>query len=155
VKQSEVLETILGLWEAKTHHTCRTARRPLREAPADATLARPCRILVAEDNYVNQQLMLRALGKDGHDVHLAGNGQEAVDLLAQEKFDVVLMDCQMPQLDGYQATQRIRQDDRRARAGQRLPVIALTANAMTGDREKCLAAGMDDFVTKPISFPDL
>lgn len=113
------------------------------------------RILVAEDNFVNQQLMLRVLQKEGHEVLLANHGRDAVELLARESVDLVLMDVQMPHMDGYEATAAIRVDDRRNRQGLRLPIIALTANAMKGDREKCLAAGMDDYASKPIVFADL
>jgi CheY-like chemotaxis protein/HPt (histidine-containing phosphotransfer) domain-containing protein len=133
---------------------CPTVRAGAGEA-AVAASGPAIRILVAEDNYVNQQLMLRVLAKAGYEVLLAGDGQEAVDLLSREQVDVVLMDCQMPRLDGYHAAMRIRDADCRARAGQKLPMIALTANAMVGDREKCLAAGMDDYVSKPITFSQL
>jgi two-component system sensor histidine kinase/response regulator len=107
------------------------------------------RVLVAEDNVVNQKLIVRLLEKLGASVTLANTGLEALDRLKDTAIDVVLMDCQMPDLDGYAATQRIR----RGEAGEvvrHLPVIALTANAMSGDQERCLLAGMTDFLTKPI-----
>jgi signal transduction histidine kinase/CheY-like chemotaxis protein len=156
VKQSELLETIVEVLERPAAGAVTTDRPAIRlKATAEAKFGRPLRILLAEDNFVNQQLMLRVLGKDGHNVLLANNGQEAVDLLEKEVVDVVLMDCQMPLLDGYEATGRIRLAERKDRAGRELPIIALTANAMSGDREKCLAAGMSDYVTKPIVFADL
>ena len=156
IKQSELLETILGLFESGAN----TASLRAPDATATTRLkaprrAKPGRILVAEDNFVNQQLMLRVLKKDGYEVILAADGSEAVKILSNEPVDAVLMDCQMPVLDGYEATRQIRAARRRSRAGHPLPIIALTANAMSGDRDKCLAAGMDDFVTKPILFEQL
>lgn len=113
------------------------------------------RLLVVEDNFVNQQLMMRVLAKDGFEVRIAADGSEGSTDSTSESFDAVLMDCQMPTMDGYEATRLIRKAERKARAGHRLPILALTANAMAGDREKCLFCGMDDFVTKPISFAGL
>lgn len=153
VKQSELLESIVEVLQ-KQGGTIRAASPP-RSTGREAQLVPPLRMLLAEDNYVNQQLMLRVLGKDDHEVLLANNGQEAIELLAREAVDVVLMDCQMPVLDGYEATGIIRRLGRTARNGCPVPIIALTANALAGDREKCLAAGMDDYVTKPIVFAQL
>ncbi len=158
VKQSELLETMVDVLQRKPRQLSLTSDRPANPAKASETLARPTRplrILVAEDNFVNQQLMLRILQKDGHEILLANHGQEAVSVLENEPVDIVLMDVQMPHLDGYEATALIRQADRRDRSGHRLPIVALTANAMKGDREKCLEAGMDDYVTKPIVFSSL
>ncbi len=104
------------------------------------------RVLLVEDTYFNQQLAIEYLEDFGIEVDLAENGQEALDRLASRDYRAVLMDCQMPVMDGYEATFRIRQDGRLAD----LPVIAMTANAMKGDREKCLAAGMSDYLSKPI-----
>jgi two-component system sensor histidine kinase/response regulator len=104
------------------------------------------RILVAEDNEQNRRLVLAILERAGIEAEVAHNGLEALDRLAQARFDLVLMDCQMPVLDGFETTRRLREDPRFAG----LPVIALTANAMAGDRERCLAAGMNDHVPKPI-----
>ena len=106
------------------------------------------RVLVAEDNAVNQKLIVRLLEKRGHRVTVAGNGREAVDAAARASFDLVLMDMQMPEMDGFEATAMIRVGERRS--GAHLPIVALTAHAMKGDREKCLAAGMDDYLSKPI-----
>jgi signal transduction histidine kinase/ActR/RegA family two-component response regulator len=115
-------------------------------APASgASLA----VLVAEDNPVNQRVATAMLKRRGHRVTVAGNGAEAVALVARETFDVVFMDVQMPEMDGLDATQAIRRAE--AGTGRHLPIVAMTAHAMNGDRERCLAAGMDDYLTKPVS----
>ena len=106
-------------------------------------------ILVAEDNPVNQRVATAMLKRRGHRISVAVNGAEAVRMAAAEAFDVVFMDVQMPEMDGLEATQAIRRAE--AGSGHRLPVIAMTAHAMNGDRERCLAAGMDDYLTKPVS----
>jgi hypothetical protein len=105
------------------------------------------RILVVEDHWANQKLLEAMLKQRGHEVRCSENGLEAVNLTLSEEFDLVLMDCNMPVLDGFEATERIR-----ARKGpnDKVPIIAVTANAMKGDRDKCMAAGMDDYITKPV-----
>jgi CheY-like chemotaxis protein len=108
------------------------------------------RILIAEDNPVNQRLVMRMLEKRGHRVVLADNGEEALEALAKETFDVVFMDVQMPRMDGLAATAAIRKIERERGDGSHQTVIALTAHAMQGDQERCLAAGMDGFLAKPI-----
>jgi CheY-like chemotaxis protein len=123
------------------HHSRRRRRR------------RNLRILVAEDNLVNQKLATRLLEKAGHMVVVAANGRRALDALASENFDLVLMDVQMPEMDGLDAAAAIREQEQRTREHQ--PIIAMTAHAMKGDRERCLAAGMDGYVTKPIRPEDL
>jgi two-component system, sensor histidine kinase and response regulator len=110
-------------------------------------------ILVAEDNPVNQMLITRLLTKRGHQVTVAGDGNAAVAAFDRGEFDLVLMDIQMPELDGFQATAEIRR--RQSNATKRVPIVALTAHAMSGDRERCLAAGMDSYLTKPINPADL
>jgi len=113
----------------------------------------PLRILVAEDNAINQKLVRRMLEKRGHLVTLAANGEQALAEIQRGVFDLVLMDVQMPVMDGLEATARIRQFE--AAAGTHLPVVALTAHAMKGDRERCLSAGMDAYVSKPIAVQEL
>ncbi len=123
-----------------TQHSLRAARKNLR-------------ILVAEDNLVNQRLALRMLERLGHSVTLANNGKEAVDIAGGEAFDVILMDIQMPVLGGLEATAAIRRHEEKT--GSRIPIIALTAHAMKGDRERCLEAGMDGYLAKPIHSQEL
>jgi CheY-like chemotaxis protein len=113
----------------------------------------PLRILLAEDSYANQRLAVGLLSKWGHDVTVANNGREAVTKLEEGDFDLILMDVQMPEMDGYQATAVIR--ERELRTANHIPIIAMTAHAMKGDREECLAAGMDEYVSKPIRLADL
>jgi CheY-like chemotaxis protein len=116
-------------------------------------MSRPLRILLAEDNLVNQKLVIRLLEKRGHTVLLVTNGREAVDAVAAYDFDLVLMDVQMPKLDGFEATAAVRERERST--GGHLPIIAMTAHAMKGDDERCLQAGMDAYVSKPIGVRDL
>lgn len=111
-------------------------------------------ILLTEDNHINQCLAMRLLEKRGHTVELAVNGREAIDLLAQKSFDLALMDVQMPEMNGYEATAVIRKREQTSGA-HHLPIIAMTAYAMRGDREACLAAGMDAYVSKPIKSEEL
>jgi len=136
-----------------------TARfaRPHLEPPAASAVdpstvassaARPQRILVAEDNPINQTVIARTLEKAGHWVALAQDGREALEIWAASHFDVIFMDMQMPELDGLEATREIRRRERDT--GERICIMAMTANAMSGDRERCLAAGMDGYFTKPM-----
>jgi CheY-like chemotaxis protein len=110
-------------------------------------------ILLVEDNLINQKLAARLLEKAGHVVTIAANGKEAVHQVAARQFDLVLMDVQMPEMDGLEATAVIRQSE--LGRERHLPIVALTAHAMVGDREKCLGAGMDGYVTKPVQPPVL
>ncbi len=105
------------------------------------------RILVADDHYVNQQLAGMLVERLGHRADVVANGQEAIEALSRIAYDAILMDCHMPELDGYEATRAIRQAEGPTR---HTPIIAMTANAMTGDREPCLAGGMDEYLSKPL-----
>jgi len=105
-------------------------------------------ILLAEDNVVNQRVERAILEKGGHRVTIASTGRKALILLEEQSFDLVLMDVQMPEMDGFETTAAIR--EREKQSGVRIPIIAMTAHAMTGDREKCMRAGMDDYISKPI-----
>jgi CheY-like chemotaxis protein len=110
------------------------------------------RVLVAEDNQTNQRIVTRFLQKLNCRVDVVGNGREALEMYERLPYDCIFMDCQMPEMDGYEATQRIREQQQN---GHRIPIIALTAGALPGDREKCLAAGMDEHLTKPLKLEDL
>jgi PAS domain S-box-containing protein len=120
---------------------------------SSAVEERPLRVLLAEDNIVNQRLAVRILEKHGHSVVVAYNGKEALDLLEREPFDLVLMDLEMPQMSGFETTAVIRARERET--GRHIPILALTAHAMKGDRERCLAAGMDGYIAKPIQAREL
>ena len=131
---------------------------PDRGAPLDVkTATRPSpaglRLLLAEDNQVNQRLAVAVLTRMGYTVDVVDNGVKALAAAMTGQYAMVLMDCQMPEMDGYEATRAIRMAE--AGSGRHLPIAAMTANAMEGDREKCLEAGMDDYVSKPISLERL
>ncbi|MBD3277224.1 MAG: response regulator, partial [Candidatus Aegiribacteria sp.] len=148
VRMSELVRMILNL-KGKTdkntkEHEKLLTRYTLMEDKRDRHL----QILLAEDNPVNRKLAVSILEKEGHTISIAKNGIEAVDQSSESDFDVILMDIQMPEMDGITATQKIR--EREKDTGMHVPIIAMTAHAMTGDREKCLEAGMDDYISKPI-----
>ncbi|HEX9002624.1 MAG TPA: response regulator [Blastocatellia bacterium] len=151
VRQAELLNAIIRIL-GKLPVTPRSAA--VRAAPfLPAIRNKSLRILLAEDNGVNQRLAIRLLEKQGHRVAAANNGREALAALAAERFDLVLMDIQMPEMDGFEATASIREQERAT--GNHLPIIAMTAHAMKGDRERCLEAGMDEYISKPIQSEEL
>jgi PAS domain S-box-containing protein len=129
----------------------RTKGRPPVVVDSTIQTVNSYRILIVEDNLVNQTVTKRMLLKDGFEVGVAANGEQAVQKIAKgERFDLIFMDCQMPRMDGYEASYQIRKLEEQRGDGLRIPIIAITANAMQGDREKCIAAGMDDYIAKPI-----
>jgi CheY-like chemotaxis protein len=146
IRQAELLDAIclaLGTKSGEknepapliTRHSVRERRRPLQ-------------VLVAEDNLVNQMLVVTLLMKAGHEVALVGNGVEAVATWKNQPFDVIMMDMQMPEMDGFEAVAHIRRQEKQS--GGHVPIIAMTAHALVGDRERCLAAGMDGYISKPL-----
>ena len=143
VNESELLDTLMSLRLGTAGVDAPTL--PDRPSPVART---SLKVLLAEDSLYNQKLAVALLTKRGHHVTIANNGREAVDLIFRQPFDRVLMDIQMPEMDGLEATRVIR--EREARLGIHRPIIAMTAQALTGDRERCLAAGMDEYLTKPI-----
>ena len=147
VKQSALLDAI-ALAVGVTVVDDRPSKSPApAEQPEGASL-KPLKVILAEDNPVNQKFALRVLQKNGHTVEVAGTGKEALDAWQKGPCDVILMDVQMPDMDGFEATARIREQE--SGSGRRTPIVAMTAHAMKGDRERCLEAGMDGYVTKPI-----
>jgi len=147
VRQTSLYECLVNLMAGQGHEE--TARPAPRATPAAQAAAGHGRILVVEDNLINQQVALGMLEARGYKVAVAGNGREAIEAHAQGAFDLILMDCDMPEVDGYEATREIRSRERAS--GEHVPIVALTANAMAQDREACLAAGMDDHLGKPFS----
>jgi signal transduction histidine kinase/DNA-binding response OmpR family regulator len=150
IRQSELLDAILTA----------LGSAPLGNPDVAPTLSDPAvapghglRVLLAEDNEVNQVLAIKMLQKRGHTVTVAENGRLAVAALETQVFDIVLMDVQMPEMDGFEATAAIRESEKGT--GRHIPIVALTAHAMKGDRERCLAAGMDDYISKPLRADDL
>jgi signal transduction histidine kinase/CheY-like chemotaxis protein/HPt (histidine-containing phosphotransfer) domain-containing protein len=137
-----------------TRHSLAEGRAAEHPVPPAVVRVRetPVRVLLVEDNAVNQKLGVRLLEKLGCRVDLAANGREGVEMIATLPYDVVFMDCQMPEMDGYDATRLVRASETRV---ARVPIVAMTANAMRGDREKCIEAGMDDYIAKPIRRDDL
>ena len=151
VSESEFLEAILcalGMKSDKTEKPQLITRHSLREARRKSL-----RVLVVEDNPVNQLLAVRLVEKQGHSVVAVSSGRRAVEALDGGRFDLVLMDVQMPEMDGIEATNVIRQKEQKS--GAHIPIIAMTAHAMQGDRERCLQAGMDAYVAKPVNTKDL
>jgi CheY-like chemotaxis protein len=151
VRQSELFEIICSSMQksgpGKTRSSLMT-RHAIRESK------RRLNVLLAEDNLINQKLAVRLLQKMGHNVTIVENGRQALAALMKNQFDVILMDIQMPEMDGFEATSAIRVREK-SQEGTHVPILAMTAHAMAGDRERCLKAGMDGYVSKPINVQEL
>ena len=147
VRQSQLFDTLVSLLAHDAVARPQVAKAATSKLDAGMAARHPLRILLAEDNVVNQKLAMRLLQQMGYRADLASNGIEAVESVERQAYDVVLMDVQMPELDGLDATRRIRA---LGAAHDSLRIVAMTANAMQGDREMCMDAGMDDYLTKPI-----
>jgi CheY-like chemotaxis protein len=159
VRQSQLFYTLASGWAKKQEAESsgrefrdrQSATEPRRAIP-EQFAARNSRILVVEDNIVNQKVACRLLERLGLRTDLAANGREAVEMSGLVPYSLILMDCQMPEMDGYEATCEIR---RREGSTRQVAVIAMTADAIEGTREKCLAAGMDDYLSKPVKLDEL
>jgi two-component system, sensor histidine kinase and response regulator len=145
------MQAVLSSVRPPARQPASSAESPLGNA--DIARVRPLRILLAEDNRINQQVARRLLSKWGHTVSIVGNGRDAAEAAAKGGIDLILMDMEMPIMDGLAATARIRA--REALDGTRVAIVALTAHAMSTDRERCLAAGMDGYISKPIQAKEL
>ena len=147
IKQSELYNAILAAVNPSSNLLLDTSQRSSKPKIETNPSGSGCRILVAEDNAVNQMLILAQLRKMGYAAHAVANGHEVLTALSETKYDLVLMDCQMPELDGFETTRAIRSLEKDSEIS--IPIIALTANAMTEDRERCLSSGMNDYLSKP------
>ena len=155
VMAADLLRSILialELAEPNSNHALSNAKAPCT-ADSESTSVRPLQILLADDNQINQKVAVRMLERQGHTVVVVDDGTEALQILKRQSFDVILMDVQMPIMGGFEATARIRSIEKAT--GTHLPIIAMTAHAMKGDRERCLGAGMDGYLSKPIKANDL
>jgi two-component system, sensor histidine kinase and response regulator len=152
-KQSCLFNCIADALGAKRAATAEIVSKENSNAPAAAHKGR---ILLAEDNSINQDVALGQLDRLGYTADVVDNGCQVLEAIERAAYDIILMDCMMPEMDGYEATKKIREMERQNINGRRrMHIIAMTANAMTGDRDKCIAAGMDDYVSKPVQLPDL
>jgi CheY-like chemotaxis protein len=159
-RSENLIEALGALWVATldgrtsggmiTRHTLTEAQTSEKTASPELEALPAYRVLVVEDNVISQKLVRRLLENYGCRVDVASNGVEGVDLWSKLRYDAIFMDCLMPEMDGFEATREIRERERISRHARRTPIVALTASAMQGDRQKCLAAGMDDFLAKPI-----
>jgi two-component system, sensor histidine kinase and response regulator len=150
VRMSALAGLLTGRTEAQAEAPAASGRSARRE-PVPASAGAPL-ILIVEDNLVNQRVAVRLVEKMGYRAAVVNNGREALEAFRSGYFDLILMDCQMPEMDGFTATNEIRLLEV---PGSRTPIIAMTANAMRGDRDRCIAAGMDDYISKPVGYEDL
>jgi CheY-like chemotaxis protein len=151
VRQSHLLNTVALTWAKRSQREGAVSRLSQRDRHIPSSLAAkfagvPLRVLVVEDKAVNQKVAVRMLGRLGLRAEVAGNGLEAVQMFRSLRPDVIFMDCQMPELDGYEATRQIRLLQK---PGEHSAIVAMSAEALAGSREECLAAGMDDYISKP------
>ncbi|HEX8310524.1 MAG TPA: response regulator [Chthoniobacteraceae bacterium] len=152
VKPKQLLQTLLDVMnEERSSHVVATSTSVNRTRSGNAE---HLRLLIAEDNIVNQKVAQAQLGRLGFKTDTAANGIEVLEALKRKEYDLVFMDCQMPEMDGFEATRRIRANEERTGA-HRIQIVAMTANAMKGDREQCLEAGMDDYICKPVAVSEL
>ena len=158
VRQSQLLNTLAAVWSKKLSVSNVRTPKPesgssaMKEALAAKFAGVPRRVLVAEDNAVNQKVAVRLLEKLGLRPDVAANGREVLKMIEMAPYDLIFMDCQMPEMDGYAATLEIRRGETAAR---RMAIVAMTAEAMAGARERCLASGMDDHIGKPVKLEDM
>ena len=161
IRPSLFMDTLVTVWAAKvqkhsteliTSHSVIESRAARTDVKKPTTPTKSLRVLLAEDNIINQRVAVKMLQKLNCRVDVAANGKEAVEMVAKFPYDLLFMDCQMPEMNGYEATSEIRLQEKET---QYIPIIAITANAMQGDREKCLEAGMDDYISKPVKTKDL
>jgi CheY-like chemotaxis protein len=160
IKQSRLFDclvNVLGRAAAEHVFTKPSKNAARAEIAEELKHANHARILLAEDNIVNQKVALAQLRGLGFSADAVANGHEVLSALKQVPYDIIFMDCQMPEMDGYEAARMIRHAERTGHASWKAPVhiVAMTANAMTGDREKCMAAGMDDYLSKPVRKTEL
>ena len=148
MKQSELYDALVKILGDVTLSTRALTEQRTMSPLSAKQRAKPLRVLVAEDNVVNQKVALKQLQKLGYNADGVASGLEVITALERTAYDAVLMDCQMPEMDGYAATQQIRKQ------GNKVRIIAMTANAMEEDRKKCFQAGMDDYISKPVRLED-
>jgi two-component system sensor histidine kinase/response regulator len=152
IEQEQLLEKIIEVM-SRTDENVKIVSQPIQRGEKQPAGSRPLRILVAEDNEFNAELLEQLLGRRGHDVRIVKDGREALTAAQGEQFDLLLLDVHMPEMDGFQVAEKLREHERQSSG--HLPVIALTARSRKEDRDQCLAAGMDDFLAKPIQSEDL